>query len=110
MSAGRLTNIAWPTFVVDGASRGVGWMTEQIAIVTGAGGNIGVGVVRALAKAGATVVGLDVKIARIDAAARAIELDVTDPAACAAVVDEIVAEFGGVDTLVNLAQVMRHGF
>ena len=82
-------------------------MNGNVAIVTGGGGNIGVGVCRALAKAGATVVALDLDASGADAAARAIDTDVTDPAACASAVDDVVREFGGVDTLVNLAQRFR---
>jgi NAD(P)-dependent dehydrogenase (short-subunit alcohol dehydrogenase family) len=82
-------------------------MNGNVAIVTGGGGNIGVGVCRALAKAGATVVALDLDASRADAAAQAIDADVTDPAACASAVERVVREFGGVDTLVNLAQRFR---
>jgi NAD(P)-dependent dehydrogenase (short-subunit alcohol dehydrogenase family) len=84
-------------------------MDGRIAIVTGGAGNIGRGVCRALAKAGATVVALDLRPGTADAAARAIACDVTDPAACRSAVDEVVREFGGVDTLVNLAQRFRAG-
>ena len=79
-------------------------MQGKIAIVTGGGGNIGVGVCRALAKAGATVVAVDLDASRAEAAKRAIDADLTDPAACAAAVASVVSEFGGVDALVNLAQ------
>lgn len=82
-------------------------MREDVAIVTGGGGSIGVGVCRALAKAGATVVVLDLDASGADAAVRAIDVDVTDPALCASAVAEVVREFGGVDTLVNLAQQFR---
>jgi len=82
-------------------------MKGNIAIVTGAGGRIGVGVCRALAKAGAKVVALDLDASRADAATRAIDADLTDAATCASAVGEVVAEFGGVDTLVNLAQRFR---
>jgi len=82
-------------------------MNGNVAIVTGWGGNIGVGVCRALAKAGATVVALDLDASRADAATRAIDGDVTDPGVCSSAVEEVVREFGGVDTLVNLAQRFR---
>ena len=84
-------------------------MNGQVAIVTGGGGNIGRGVCRALAKAGASVVALDLDPSGADAAARAIACDVTDPAACASAVDEALRTFGGVDTLVNAAQQFRAG-
>src|SRR5262245_16453992 len=82
-------------------------MNGNVAIVTGGGGNIGVGVCRALAKAGATVVALDLDASGASAAARAIDGDVTDPVACSSAVEEVVRNFGGVDTLVNLAQRFR---
>jgi NAD(P)-dependent dehydrogenase (short-subunit alcohol dehydrogenase family) len=84
-------------------------MDGQVAIITGGGGNIGRGVCRAMAKAGATVVALDLDPAGADAAARAIACDVTDADACARAVEEVVREFGGVDTLVNAAQQFRAG-
>jgi len=61
-------------------------------------------VCRALAKAGATVVALDLDAARAEAGARTIDADLTDPASCTSAVENVVREFGGVDTLVNLAQ------
>ncbi|HXK22885.1 MAG TPA: SDR family oxidoreductase [Myxococcota bacterium] len=86
-----------------------GALSGQVAIVTGGGGNIGGGVCRALAKAGATVVALDRNPSGADAAARRVTCDVTDPAACEAAVGDVVREFGGVDTLVNAAQRFRAG-
>ena len=86
-----------------------GLMNGQVAIITGGGGNIGSGVCRAMAKAGATVVALDLRPGGADAAARAIACDVADPAACRSAVDEVVREFGRVDTLVNAAQRFRAG-
>jgi NAD(P)-dependent dehydrogenase (short-subunit alcohol dehydrogenase family) len=76
----------------------------QVAIVTGGGGNIGRGVCRALARAGAQPIAVDLDPSGADAAVRGITCDVTDPDACAAAVDEVVRDFGGVDTLVNAAQ------
>jgi NAD(P)-dependent dehydrogenase (short-subunit alcohol dehydrogenase family) len=81
-----------------------GVMDGQVAIVTGGTGDIGRGVCRALTKAGATVVALDLDTSRAEGAARVLECDVTDPAACTAAVNQVVDEFGGVNTLVNLAQ------
>jgi len=78
-----------------------------VAIVTGGAGDIGRGVCRALTKSGATVVVLDVDVSQAEGAARVLQCDVTDPAACASAVDEIVHDFGGVDTLVNMAQASR---
>jgi NAD(P)-dependent dehydrogenase (short-subunit alcohol dehydrogenase family) len=79
-------------------------VSKQVTIVTGGGGNIGVGLVRALAKAGAIPIAVDLDPSAAEAAARQITCDVADPAAAAAMVDEVVGEFGGVDTLINAAQ------
>jgi NAD(P)-dependent dehydrogenase (short-subunit alcohol dehydrogenase family) len=76
----------------------------DIAIVTGGTGDLGRGICRALASAGATVVALDVETSRAEGVERVIKCDVTDPAACAAAVAEVVRDFGTVGTLVNLAQ------
>ncbi|WP_041260769.1 SDR family NAD(P)-dependent oxidoreductase [Pseudofrankia inefficax] len=79
-------------------------MDTDVAIVTGGAGDLGRGVCRALTKAGATVVALDLDPSRADGVERALRCDVMDPAACAAAVEEVVRDFGGVSTLVNLAQ------
>ena len=79
-------------------------MEGQVAIVTGGAGNIGRGVCWALTNAGSTVVALDIDVSRAEGIERAIECDVADPQACQAAVAEVVRDFGGVDTLVNMAQ------
>ena len=83
-------------------------MQENVAIVTGGTGDLGRGICRALKKAGATVVALDLETSRADGADRVVECDVTDPAACATAVRDVVDEFGGVHTLVNSAQKWNH--
>jgi NAD(P)-dependent dehydrogenase (short-subunit alcohol dehydrogenase family) len=79
-------------------------MDLKIAIVTGGAGDLGRGICKALTSARHTVVALDLDVSRAEGVARAIKCDVTDPAACAAAVTEVVRDFGGVDTLANLAQ------
>jgi NAD(P)-dependent dehydrogenase (short-subunit alcohol dehydrogenase family) len=79
-------------------------MEPKIAILTGGAGDLGRGISKALTAAGHTVIALDLDVSRAESAARTIKCDVTEPAACAAAVDEVVRDFGGVDTLVNLAQ------
>jgi NAD(P)-dependent dehydrogenase (short-subunit alcohol dehydrogenase family) len=77
----------------------------EVAVVTGGTGNVGRGVCRALTKAGTTVIAFDVNTSRAPKGwERSIQCDVTDPAACVSAVDEVVRDFGGINTLVNMAQ------
>ena len=84
------------------------------ALVVGGSGGLGLAVVRMLASRGSSVA-LTYR-SRADAAEAAVEgarswgvhasahqLDVTDPAACAAVVSDVVAAYGGLHTLVHAA-------
>ena len=74
----------------------------KTAIVTGASSGIGAATVRQLREAGVRVVGGARRVERVDADI-ALALDVTEPASCAAFVDEAVARLGGVDILFNNA-------
>ena len=58
----------------------------------------------ALSDAGATVVAVDLDPSAAQGTEHKIECDLTDADASASVVDGVVAEFGGIDTLVNIAQ------
>jgi NAD(P)-dependent dehydrogenase (short-subunit alcohol dehydrogenase family) len=85
----------------------------KIAIVTGAAGGIGHGLVRAFAKAGAAVTVTDIdgpgaekvseELRGFGAQSIAVGADISDPAQVATVVDRTIAELGGVDILVNNA-------
>lgn len=89
-------------------------LTSRVAIVTGAGRNIGRAIAVALAQAGAAVA-VNGRADRdaVDATVRAIEdgggkalgvmADVTDEAAVARMVDTVAGRFGAVDILVNNA-------
>jgi NAD(P)-dependent dehydrogenase (short-subunit alcohol dehydrogenase family) len=76
-----------------------------VAIVTGGSGDLGRGVCRALSKAGASVVSLDI-VAGPPPEDGVLDLtcDITDAERCTSVVEEVVERYGGVDVLVNMAQ------
>jgi NADP-dependent 3-hydroxy acid dehydrogenase YdfG len=91
----------------------------KVALVTGASSGIGAAAARALASHGATVAvaarrrdRLDRLVAEIEAdggIATAVELDVTDEAACRTAADQCVHHWGSLDILVNNAGVMLLG-
>ncbi|MFC7058175.1 SDR family NAD(P)-dependent oxidoreductase [Halovenus salina] len=88
---------------------------DQTAIVTGASSGIGEAIATAFARDGANVVVCSREQGNVDPVADeindgdrpghalAVECDVTDPAAVEALIEATVAEFGGVDCLVNNA-------
>ena len=93
-------------------------LTDKVAIVTGAGRNIGRAIALALAEAGASVVvNARSNRAGADAVAREIEAlggkalvhigNVADAAAVQALADAAVTQFGRVDILVNNAALRR---
>lgn len=91
----------------------------KLALVTGAGGGIGLSVARALAEAAAAVTVIDCdeaavrdtteKLQASGADVRGIVVDVSDSAAVTAAVAEIESIAGPVDFLVNVAGVLRLG-
>jgi NAD(P)-dependent dehydrogenase (short-subunit alcohol dehydrogenase family) len=91
-------------------------LVGKAALVTGAGRGLGYGVARAMARAGASVCASDIdpgELARAAAAIREeggevleLELDVSDQAACAGAVAEIVARWGRLDAVVHAAILM----
>jgi NADP-dependent 3-hydroxy acid dehydrogenase YdfG len=87
-------------------------LTGKTAVVSGASSGIGAATARLLATRGANVVlaarredRLDALAAEIGERALAAPTDVTDPAACAALVGRTVERFGTPDILVNNAGV-----
>ncbi len=94
-------------------------LKDKVAIVTGAGQGVGRGIASALAKAGASVavVGRSVENTRMVAKelvaqglrAEPFICDVKDSVAIVAMVEKVVATFGGVDILVNNAQEVTLG-
>jgi len=91
-------------------------LSGRVAIVTGAGRNIGRGIALALADGGAAVVvnarsnmqeaqGVVGEIERAGGKALAVTADVADPAAVQNMVDAAAQKFGRIDILVNNAAV-----
>ncbi|MBY4596436.1 SDR family oxidoreductase [Ottowia caeni] len=88
-------------------------LKQQVAIVTGAGGSIGMAVCRALARDGADVLAVDLKPAAAEAAAEAVRAegqsahalagDVSDRALAPRAVAMALEKFGRLDILVNNA-------
>ncbi|MEU4520397.1 SDR family oxidoreductase [Amycolatopsis sp. NPDC024027] len=80
--------------------------TQKVAVVTGASQGIGAALVEAYRKLGYTVVANSRSITPSgDAGILAVAGDIADPAVGARVIDQALAEFGRVDTLVNNAGV-----
>jgi 3-oxoacyl-[acyl-carrier protein] reductase len=92
-------------------------LTGQTAIVTGASRGIGQGILAALARAGATVIGTATSDAGAEAISKALAelgakgagrvLDVREAHQVAAFADKVAADFGPVAILVNNAGVTR---
>jgi 3-oxoacyl-[acyl-carrier protein] reductase len=81
-------------------------MDGKVVVVTGALGALGKVVVEAALARGARVAGLDHAAAQITPSANRIELggvDLSDAAQAKAAVDAVVAHFGKLDVLINIA-------
>ena len=95
-------------------------LAGQIVLVTGASRGIGEKILARMVQAGATVVGtatsesgaqkITEQIAALGGKGRGVVLNVTDAAACDAVLADITKEFGAVTVLVNNAGITRDGF
>jgi 2-hydroxycyclohexanecarboxyl-CoA dehydrogenase len=93
--------------------------TDKVVVVTGAGGGIGTAIATRFASEGAQVVVTDVVTANAQETTDAITAqgdlatcmpaDISDPAACAALIEDVVQRFGRIDVLVNNAGINRRG-
>lgn len=91
-------------------------LKDRLALVTGAGQGNGAAIARGLAQAGAGVIVTDIdaetasrtaaEIERAGGRAWSYALDVTSPAACAALAQRTESEIGPVDLLVNNAGIL----
>jgi NAD(P)-dependent dehydrogenase (short-subunit alcohol dehydrogenase family) len=98
----------------------MGQLEGRVALVTGGGRGIGRGISELLAAEGATIAvnyrrDADAASATVAAVRRAggiatgFQSSVDDPEACAAMIDAVVAEFGGLDILVCNAGIASRG-
>lgn len=85
-------------------------LDNKVAIVTGAASGLGLATCKALAGAGARVVGLDLDQARLDEALgggiRGIAVDVSSEASVKAAIDTVVGELGAIHIAVNCAGIL----
>ncbi|MFM0504770.1 SDR family NAD(P)-dependent oxidoreductase [Paraburkholderia caffeinilytica] len=85
-------------------------LENKVAIVTGAASGLGLATCRALADAGARVVGFDLDQGKLDAALGAgidgIAVDVSSVSSVKAGVDAVVAAYGAVHVVVNCAGIL----
>jgi 2-deoxy-D-gluconate 3-dehydrogenase len=94
-------------------------LTGRVALITGGNGGIGLGMARGLAKAGASLVIASrdqeknavavAELGALGARCHALEVDVTDEAACRAMPEVAHARFGRLDILINNAGIARGG-
>lgn len=80
-----------------------------VAVVTGGSSGIGLQTARLLASRGAKVACLDLVIDGLDPDLFGVRADVTDDASVRAAIESVVAQFGGIDIIVNNAGIGARG-
>jgi NAD(P)-dependent dehydrogenase (short-subunit alcohol dehydrogenase family) len=90
-----MTDIVTPAEMLD--------LTGKVAVVTGAGGGIGAGIVQRLLAAGATVVAVTRTSSVSESGVTVLSTDLAEPGSAQAVIDATVAAHGRIDALVNNA-------
>jgi len=94
-------------------------LSDKVALITGAAGNLGRATAQSFLQAGARVVLIDRAPARLRDLYRQLRdsadhrlaegIDVADPAAVAELVDDVATRFGRIDALVNTVGTYRGG-
>jgi 2-keto-3-deoxy-L-fuconate dehydrogenase len=86
-------------------------LQSKLALVTAAGQGIGRAIAEAFAAEGASVIATDVDENKLGGikSARRLKLDVRSTAAVETLAQDIAAEFGALDVLVNCAGYVHHG-
>jgi NAD(P)-dependent dehydrogenase (short-subunit alcohol dehydrogenase family) len=78
-------------------------LTGKVAVVTGAGGGIGAGIVRRMTETGATVVAVTRTSSVDEPGVTVLSTDLAEPGSAEAVIEATIAAHGRIDALINNA-------